>query len=193
MAGEGSGAPITRSEPTRPENRKSGCNPLRPLEPQGQGCGGCKSPAGPLAPERATGRVWEGRPPIRPLPGRHKGRAPPSPVTTARQVVTGRAAGAAAVMGASGARRQKRVNDGRIRVRRGSFVNLVGQRAKHLGNNPTGHGRPFSPERTTYADRKPTRHKAHQPKPPPTCAALRARHGGAKIGNQRKDARCATA
>lgn len=37
----------------------AGVSLLRPLEPHGQGCGGCKSPAGPPLDRRAKWRVWE--------------------------------------------------------------------------------------------------------------------------------------
>jgi len=46
----------------RPENRKSGWNPLRPLEPHKQGCGGCQVPRWGALSGCLTERVWEGKP-----------------------------------------------------------------------------------------------------------------------------------
>ncbi len=57
----------------------------------------------------------------------------------------------------------------------------------HLCNNPRAIAAPFNRKGEPNMHFHPTRPMAHQPKPPPTCTAPRARHGGVHRDTQRKE------
>lgn len=59
----------------------------------------------------------------------------------------------------------------------------------HLCNNPRAIAAPLNRKGEPNMHFHPTRPMAHQPKPPPTCTAPRARHGGVHRDTQERNAR----
>lgn len=174
---EGSGALITRSD------RSADPKPARGRVRE------CPAPVGPAATP-ATGRVREGVPPAGRCTSVANRRCKATTGDPEGQPCHYRSAGSDRAcrwrghpLGQAGAPTSAtdkgRVHKGVARFARTSPA----LEPSHLCNNPTGHCRPFKPERTTEHAFPPDAPPGAPPKPPPTCTAPRARHGGAKRGN----------
>jgi hypothetical protein len=157
-AGGGERSATTRSEPTPARKPHMRATPAAAFTAAKAGVRGLQVPrwgAGwPKALSAPKGGFGRGYPPNRPLHGRHGGGVDPSPVTTASQVVTGRAAGAVALSGqgiatnwrktgklAVGVRR--RFEPSRISARRVPHGGLVSTNPRHPGHKaPTFERKP---------------------------------------------------